>query len=1152
MTNIRKNIIEFLSKNNPGGHDQRTHGRRNGVMSNSDGIASSRATGAGKKSSFKMGIKEARQALDDLGLKTLLVNNSKRSEIEESLGELVLHTSIFAETFGVNFDKLSIRLESAYDNANAEYNPTFNQITIYSKGGESMGHELAHWFDKRAGNESGIKQLRSYISESGKRSPINDIVDSMKSSSEFKRWEADDKIRSDPYLSTPVEMFARAMDQYLYSKNPKYKKSVDQSFPWKKPLFIKSQGWIPQKEFDEKIAPLVESLIAAKLVKSMQNTLRSQVHQLANIPALSSLPPIAIALVAKELIPNDKSQEISETLVALQKHLDAHEQDWQKVMTIVKHLPGQHEQPLHNPNRRASDSSSGQVGLGDLGVAQRDQPKPESPIKNGGGKVIPPKETPPLDYTPRPSIVPKSLVNKETAMKELLALPIPDRIKAFGSKSQEEKDNIADATRAIQSDITKRLAYAGQRPTEGTAKDAIAIRSKQLEANISSQSMTLINKHANDLADLFETMKVDPKVARELTLDMMDAVAAQDDEARGRALGDHGARHILGDTEMANAILEKVPGFDSPASKAMMILAGAFHDTGYLAEPSKFFMDADHPRWSVQHYEANLKEKVTQAFGKEEADFLQNIIATHADSGIDWEADPVTSAFRVADNIALFQKEKLPALISEVPLNKKVLVDLSKGLSKATSDAEKKSLVTTARKQAQVNIQKSSLKPHIKEQLVKASEEISPLLVKFTTGMLGGDIDGFEFQDNSLTVNVKKNGTATYLNDILDLGQRQFKKFAESYSVNPETFLKTGEMEFSQGSGVVLRARIKAGKDLFFDFMESLDTLQKSFFGHKGGAGSVGGSVPRDGASPIETRQLTYEEQVRQADAALGQQNEEWRRAKEAEKARAMASSAKYKPDSALTLQNCKRYQEQADLFSAEVSINQNSQEVQSRLKSPPSPEAIATAELLESEFSEEDKEYATTIDENGEFIVPRLGKFGGGRSGAKNRVRYKGDELQELQDLRRSRPYSLIYTHNHPGGDSFSLSDFQFASQMKLREVRAIGVMPKGHGEIKYLYRLEFKSAESGDLHASQSIQSRFKRMLRERNKSYKKEYQDNHSEITKIAQRDGVDSSRIKLPTPKSDELVHNFWTQLAKEYPDHISYSREIISRSVQANR
>lgn len=381
-------------------------------------------------------------------------------------------------------------------------------------------------------------------------------------------------------------------------------------------------------------------------------------------------------------------------------------------------------------------------------------------------------------------------------------MSVPERSKAWAAMSVADRDKMTEADASITRVMDDRLKGIGKRPT-GTPDEVITQRMDQVKELIQTDSAEMISDRCKQLAGFLKEAGVDDKLASDLMLDAVDALVVQENESYSRTLGDHGARHILGNMDTALQIMDAIPGADTPDAKAAVALAAVFHDTGYLTGPAQIFLDEGHPRWSKQHYDANLRDKVTGALGKEWAGYISDMIVSHADSSLDWKNDIVASSLRLADNLALFHKEKLPPLFKYVPESIGILKDMG----------QKKLDVDSARKQVMALVQKLNIPQAVKTNLLQAAKELSAITPKFTLGMLAGDIGKILWKGNKLVVQLNRNATAQELQKILDLGQRQFIKFAESYGIDPKQ-LETDSL--SIGDGLVIEITGEKLKALLF------------------------------------------------------------------------------------------------------------------------------------------------------------------------------------------------------------------------------------------------------------------------------------------------------------------------------------------------
>lgn len=391
--------------------------------------------------------------------------------------------------------------------------------------------------------------------------------------------------------------------------------------------------------------------------------------------------------------------------------------------------------------------------------------------------------------------------NKE----EWASMPVGDRIGKWSSLGTDEQDALADAGHSIKAIQDKRASVFGERPNSGDIEKDVHDRIAQFGDYVPVDSSKKIETTLMELDAMLEASKADEKTRHDLVMEATDVLMIQENESLSRQLGDHGINHIKGNIDVAKEILKQVPAADSPQQIAEVYLSCIFHDTGYMTEPSQMFLDGGHPRWSAEHYDANVRKMVEDTLGNRSAGRISHIISTHAGTDMDWQNDPVASAVRVADNLSLFRNEKLPGLFRYLPQNIGVLEDMA---TKKISEGD-------AQRQMISNIKKSKLSQPVKRALIRAAREVGSKTPKMTLGMLGGNIDSFEWKSGHLKVYLRRNREADRLQKLLELGQRQFGKFAESYGIDPKEFATNGRFEAKdrRTNEVLLEAQIVGEKD---------------------------------------------------------------------------------------------------------------------------------------------------------------------------------------------------------------------------------------------------------------------------------------------------------------------------------------------------
>lgn len=377
---------------------------------------------------------------------------------------------------------------------------------------------------------------------------------------------------------------------------------------------------------------------------------------------------------------------------------------------------------------------------------------------------------------------------------EWMAMPINERRSEWAKLSNEERDAMADPVHAVPERMQEILGK-GKWEESGDTKADIAARVDSYRDDIlSNDSADRITAYAQEANDVLTKAGADPEAARELSKQITDVLIAQDYESTGRSLGDHGIHHIEEDARIANEVLAlRGQGHDA-REEALIYITAAFHDAGYLTDPSRAFLDTPHTRWGTQAYEKNVAPLVTKAFDKDFSNEVASTIFAHDDTTLDWDEAPVRSAFSLADNLALFHAEKMPPLMRLVPANTQVLV----GLGRGTYSVEE------AQRLIRDNISDSKLPSAMKLQLYSAAGEISQVSPKLALGMVGTKLDKIEWKGDHPSITIRRFASNEALSKVLDVGQKQFSKLAEAYDYDPKTFVSSGKMTLKSEKGKTL------------------------------------------------------------------------------------------------------------------------------------------------------------------------------------------------------------------------------------------------------------------------------------------------------------------------------------------------------------
>ena len=367
-----------------------------------------------------------------------------------------------------------------------------------------------------------------------------------------------------------------------------------------------------------------------------------------------------------------------------------------------------------------------------------------------------------------------------------------ERRKNWKKLSVTDKDRLADPSNSILHHQIQLLSdVIPWKDTRNVERD-IHSRIDGASHKLFPESKQMIRDLSDDLLSVLSKSGVDPQTIRPLLVAATDALLTQEMESCNHQLGDHGIHHIKGDIKRGHEILNCVPNEGTPEQVAQLYLTGIFHDIGYLTGPARMTLQTGHSRWSQEYFQTHIAPLMKPAFDSSTINSISMNVGNHDSSDIDWENDPIGSAFRVSDNTALFAEDKLPPVYRYVPENINVLIDIASG--KLTFEGGKSVMIQ--------NISSNgNLSPYQKSTFLRAAEESTEFTTNQAIGMLGGKIVGAAWEDEHIVIKIRPDDTYTALQQVSDLGQSQFGAFAESYNYDPKQFIKDLSFDFVNSNG---------------------------------------------------------------------------------------------------------------------------------------------------------------------------------------------------------------------------------------------------------------------------------------------------------------------------------------------------------------
>jgi len=297
---------------------------------------------------------------------------------------------------------------------------------------------------------------------------------------------------------------------------------------------------------------------------------------------------------------------------------------------------------------------------------------------------------------------------------------------------------------------------------------------------------------------------IDSEYLNQMVVDSVKKMIYQEVESNRQQFTDHGIRHIQGNIERMNDILDVASGGKvSAMDKLMGFFIMVNHDVGYTAEEVKQG-GAEGAKASGKHKDISveiLKSQRSQwnenkIFSPQQYDKILEIVKTHDDTKID-KNDLLGTSVRLSDNLSLFAKEKLPSMFKMVDGGKTMLIKM--GEAAAKKDTKTFELY---RDKIYKSIDSSGINANLKRDLKSAVKEISYLTPKFTLGVLAGEISDISGNKDQINVDIEYNEWDSFLQKHFDMGQKQTKKLLGDYGITD--FSKS---EYDLGGFVKIRVK---------------------------------------------------------------------------------------------------------------------------------------------------------------------------------------------------------------------------------------------------------------------------------------------------------------------------------------------------------
>ena len=297
---------------------------------------------------------------------------------------------------------------------------------------------------------------------------------------------------------------------------------------------------------------------------------------------------------------------------------------------------------------------------------------------------------------------------------------------------------------------------------------------------------TSFNKARTVLYDVVnsasKTKRLTPSQIQELTNDSADKLIYQETIAWQTQMSDHGIRHIYGNVNFSNRMMdamEKAGVPITPEDRLINDIVMVNHDIGYTCEMSRGSpvpWSKVHPQTGKMIFEGE-RDFFSKFFSEDELKKMGDYIEKHQSSTLDWENNRALTIISLSDNLSIFHEEKLPSLFKYIDGSLDDLFDIQIAIQNNNADG-----IEAAKKSLEAKVMSAQLPAYTKSWLMRAAEEVTGRTAKFTIPMLLGSVKHFGFsKDSGLTVDIDEDPMDERVAQYFNMGQENYEKLAESY-----------------------------------------------------------------------------------------------------------------------------------------------------------------------------------------------------------------------------------------------------------------------------------------------------------------------------------------------------------------------------------
>jgi hypothetical protein len=294
----------------------------------------------------------------------------------------------------------------------------------------------------------------------------------------------------------------------------------------------------------------------------------------------------------------------------------------------------------------------------------------------------------------------------------------------------------------------------------------------------------------------------------DLQVDLARKLVYQDLQSRLRRMGDRGIRHVMGNIDVQERLLDALHGKVEITARDRLLgrVIQVHHDLGYCCHASQVSYQAGrmHRHYSVRIFndEWNRYRRIIPPKDLQRA---RDAIIMHAHLDYNWIEDPLGSAVRVADHLMAFSPHWIYPHLSELEGSAKMV----EAINIAAKNEDQSALAAPKKALWDAVMKHQGFAPNFKEDLLAGLRPFEKGAYAVDLGALSGVVDGARFdpQTGIMEVALRQDDNRRHLQGLFDVGQDQFFFFARKRGANENEIRAGGpvEMRCRESGPVALR-----------------------------------------------------------------------------------------------------------------------------------------------------------------------------------------------------------------------------------------------------------------------------------------------------------------------------------------------------------